>query len=157
MARFKLVQISVNNLKNNNIASFAMFISKAAMALILPFANVALHKRRKEIPMKYVSTALLIAIASGAAITPQIAHAADGAITFKLRAVELESADSREKLLVRIKSKAKSECMARSSTFSVDAFACRKDLEAQWIAAIRNPALAALVTKDKRSMAIAAE
>jgi UrcA family protein len=157
VAQLKLVQISINNIENINIASFAMFISKAAMAHISGFANVALHKQRKEIPMKYVSKALLIALAAGSAITPQIAHAADEAITFKLKAIELESADSREKLLVRIKSKAKSECMARSSAFSFDAFACRKDLEAQWIAAIRNPALAALVNKDKRSMAIAAE
>jgi UrcA family protein len=107
--------------------------------------------------MKYVSTALLIAIAAGGVITPQIALAADEAITFKLKAVELESADGREKLLVRIKSKAKSECMARSSALYFDVFGCKKDLEAQWIAAIRNPALAALVSKNKGNLAIAAE
>jgi UrcA family protein len=107
--------------------------------------------------MKYVSTALLIAIAAGSAITPQIAHAGLDTITFKLKAAELETADAREKLLVRIKSKAKSECFARTSAFNFDVSRCSKDLESQWIAAIRSPALAALATKGKGSVAIAAE
>jgi UrcA family protein len=107
--------------------------------------------------MKYVSTALLVVIAAGGAITPQVANAGGDAITFKLKAAELETGSSREKLLVRIKSKAKSACLARHSSFYSDVSDCSKDLEAQWIAAIRSPALGALASKDKGNLAIAAD
>jgi hypothetical protein len=138
------------------IAKIATFIAKAAMVHIGAFANGALHKQRKEIPMKKFSTALLIALATCSAIAPQTAHAEDVA-TFKLKTRELDSVEGRTKLFARMKFSAKAECKRRSSSFYFDVAGCAKDLSAQWIAAIGNPALAALSSANGGRVAIAAD
>jgi UrcA family protein len=124
------------------------------MVIISIFVNVALHKRRKEISMKYISTALLMAVAAGNVITPQVAMAGDS-VTFKLKATELNSIAGRELLLTRIKSSAKKACMnqGNSAFYSLDY--CRADIEAQWIKAIDNPTLTALVRKENVNIASA--
>jgi UrcA family protein len=125
------------------------------MALISYFANVAAHKQRKEIVMNIVKKALLIAIVTSSVCTAHIAQANDGA-SFKLNASELETATGREKLLIRMKSEARKACTARSYSFFQDRLSCRDEVQAQWIDAIGNPALAALIRKGKNSLASAA-
>jgi UrcA family protein len=131
-----------------------MLVPKAAMVIISIFVNVALHKRRKEIPMKYITTALLIAVTAGSFITPQVAMAGDP-VTFKLQATELNSVAGREQLLVRIKSSAKKACMnlGFSAFYTLDT--CRVDIETQWITAINNPTLTALVRNKSVNIASA--
>jgi UrcA family protein len=124
------------------------------MAHFSIFDIVAVHKLRKELYMKYVSTALLIAIAASGAITPQVAIAGDP-VTFKLQATELNSAAGRAQLLIRIKSSAKKACTNQgySAFHSLDY--CRSDIETQWITAINNPTLTALVRNKSVNIASA--
>jgi UrcA family protein len=124
------------------------------MALDFRFANVALHKQRKDLTMKHLKTVLMFAIAACSVNSAQAASAPDGE-SFRLKAYELETAEGRKKLLARMKSKAASACISRSYSFHQDTDACKKDLQTQWIAAIGNPALAALVRKGKDSFASA--
>jgi UrcA family protein len=105
--------------------------------------------------MTYAKTALMIAIAAGSLSTAHVAQAGD-VVSFKLKLFELESAEGRKKLLVRIKSKASLECFDRSSSFYYDRDACKEDLQTQWIAAIGDSRLAALVSKGKETLASAA-
>jgi UrcA family protein len=125
------------------------------MALFFCFANVAAHKQRKEVTVKYFSKALMIAIAVGGVSTAQIAQASEG-VSFKLKASELETASGREKLLARMKLEARAACSGLSFSFFEDRFSCKEDVQAQWIDAIGNPALAALIRKGKDSLASAA-
>jgi UrcA family protein len=125
------------------------------MALVFCFANVAAHKQRKEVMMKYVNKAVLIAIAASSLCTTQIAQASD-AVSFKLKASELETAAGREKLLIRMKLEARAACNGRAFSFFQDRFSCKEDVQAQWVDAIGNPALAALIRKGKDSLASAA-
>ncbi len=107
--------------------------------------------------MKYVSTAILIAIASGSAMSPLVAKAED-IVTFKLKAVELDSSDGREKLLGRMKSKAKMACYGQSFSPYGEiqtSKQCRESLTSQWIAAIGSPALASLHRSGDASVAAA--
>jgi UrcA family protein len=125
------------------------------MALVLGFANVAPHKMRKELTVKYFKRAVVIAIAAGSLNTAQFAQASD-TVSFKLKAFELETVAGREKLLIRMKSEAGAACLTQSYSFFQDRFACKEDLQTQWIDAIGNPALAAMMRKGKDSLASAA-
>jgi UrcA family protein len=124
------------------------------MALIFRFANVALHKQRKELPMKNVTIALLIVVSAGSLNTAQVAQAGE-VVSFRLKAAELQSTEGREKLLVRMRSNASAACSAQSYSYYSDRIACKKHLQAQWIDAIGNPALADLARKGKDKLASA--
>jgi UrcA family protein len=102
--------------------------------------------------MKIITTAILIAISSGAAFTPLVARARD-LVDFTLLSKELDGTENRKNLLARIKIKAKKACAHGSYSAYYQSDDCVKDIESQWIAAIANPALSALANKDNVSIA----
>jgi UrcA family protein len=128
---------------------------KLRWCLISPLLMLHRTNNERSLTVKYARTALMIAIAAGSLSTAHVAQAGD-VVSFKLKAFELESAGGRTKLLARIRSKAWSECSDRSSVFNHDRDACKQDLQTQWIDAIGDSRLAALVIKGKDNLASAA-
>jgi UrcA family protein len=103
-------------------------------------------------PMKIITTAILIAVSTGAAFTPHAAQARD-LVEFTLVSQELNGIEGRKNLLARIKIKAKKACAYGTYSSYYRSDNCVKDIQSQWIAAIANPALSALANPGSVSIA----
>jgi UrcA family protein len=106
----------------------------------------------RKIVMKNISIAIALAMTSVTAIASQSAKAQE-AVTFKFNKIELESSDSRDQLLIRLKSVAKKACAKLNYSTYFTYYNCREDIESQLISKINSPALSALV--NKRNVKIA--
>lgn len=91
--------------------------------------------------MKPIATASLIGLMTGAALFPTVAQAEE-VVKFEYLRSELQSMEGRQYLVKRIKTEARSVCRGSSvPPFDLSNKPCRRNVEAQWLAAIDSPAL----------------